>query len=68
MANGKVKWFNSQKGYGFIEPEEGSQDVFVHISAVKAAGMDALSDGQAVSYELETGQNGKPSAVNLEAL
>ena len=68
MANGKVKWFNSQKGYGFIEPEEGSQDVFVHISAGKAAGMDALSDGQAVSYELETGQNGKTSAVNLEAL
>ena len=68
MANGKVKLFNSQKGYGFIEPEEGSQDVFVHISAVKAAGMDALSDGQAVSYELETGQNGKTSAVNLEAL
>ena len=68
MPNGKVKWFNSQKGYGFIEPEEGSQDVFVHISAVKAAGMDALSDGQAVSYELETGQNGKTSAVNLEAL
>jgi len=68
MANGKVKWFNSQKGYGFIEPEEGSQDVFVHISAVKAAGMEALSDGQAVSYELETGQNGKTSAVNLEAL
>ena len=68
MANGKVKWFNSQKGYGFIEPEEGSQDVFVHISAVKAAGMDALSDGQAVSYELETGQNGKTSAVNLEAV
>ena len=68
MANGKVKWFNSQKGYGFIEPEEGSQDVFVHISAVKAAGMDAFSDGQAVSYELETGQNGKTSAVNLEAL
>ena len=68
MANGKVKWFNSQKGYGFIEPEEGSQDVFVHISAVKAAGMDALSDGQAISYELETGQNGKTSAVNLEAL
>ena len=68
MANGKVKWFNSQKGYGFIEPEEGSQDVFVHISAVKAAGMDALSEGQAVSFELETGQNGKTSAVNLEAL
>ena len=68
MANGKVKWFNSQKGYGFIEPEEGEQDVFVHISAVKAAGMDELSDGQAVSYELETSQNGKTSAVNLAAL
>ena len=65
---GKIKWYNSKKGYGFIEPEEGSQDVFVHISAVKAAGMDALSDGQAVSYELETGQNGKTSAINLEAL
>tara|TARA_Y200000002_G_scaffold293287_1_gene247482 strand:- start:14 stop:220 length:207 start_codon:yes stop_codon:yes gene_type:complete len=65
MANGKVKWFNSQKGYGFIEPEDGTQDVFVHISAVKAAGMDELSDGQSLSYELETGQNGKTSAVNL---
>ncbi len=68
MANGKVKWFNSQKGYGFIEPEDGTQDVFVHISAVKAAGMDELSDGQALSYELETGQNGKTSAVDLTSL
>ena len=68
MANGKVKWFNSQKGYGFIEPEDGTQDVFVHISAVKGAGMDELSDGQALSYELETGQNGKTSAVNLTSL
>ncbi|MEK9532770.1 MAG: cold-shock protein [Alphaproteobacteria bacterium] len=68
MANGKVKWFNSQKGYGFIEPEDGTQDVFVHISAVKAAGMDDLSDGQSLSYELETGQNGKTSAVNLTSL
>ncbi|CAI8343358.1 MAG: Cold shock protein CspA [SAR116 cluster bacterium] len=68
MANGKVKWFNSQKGYGFIEPEDGTQDVFVHISAVKAAGMDELSDGQSLSYELETGQNGKTSAVNLTSL
>ena len=68
MANGKVKWFNSQKGYGFIEPEDGSQDVFVHISAVKAAGMDELSDGQSLSYELETGQNGKTSAVDLTSL
>ena len=68
MANGKVKWFNSQKGYGFIEPEDGTQHVFVHISAVKAAGMDDLSDGQSLSYELETGQNGKTSAVNLTSL
>ncbi|MCH1428897.1 cold-shock protein [Alphaproteobacteria bacterium] len=68
MANGKVKWFNSQKGYGFIEPEDGTQDVFVHISAVKAAGMDELSDGQSLSYELETGQNGKTSAVDLTSL
>lgn len=68
MANGKVKWFNSQKGYGFIEPEDGTQDVFVHISAVKAAGMDELSDGQSLSYEMETGQNGKTSAVNLTSL
>ena len=68
MANGKVKWFNSQKGHGFIEPEDGTQDVFVHISAVKAAGMDELSDGQSLSYELETGQNGKTSAVNLTSL
>ena len=68
MANGKVKWFNTQKGYGFIEPEDGTQDVFVHISAVKAAGMDELSDGQSLSYELETGQNGKTSAVNLTSL
>ena len=68
MANGKVKWFNSQKGYGFIEPEDGTQDVFVHISAVKAAGMDELSDGQSLSYELETGQNGKTSAVNLTSI
>ena len=68
MANGKVKWFNSQKGYGFIEPEDGTQDVFVHISAVKAAGMDDLSDGQSLSYELETGQNGKTSAVNLTSV
>ena len=65
---GKLKWFDAKKGYGFISPNDGGQDVFVHISAVKAAGMDALSDGQAVSYELETGQNGKTSAINLEAL
>jgi cold shock protein len=67
MASGKVKWFNAQKGYGFIEPEDGSKDVFVHISAVQRAGLTGLSDGQTVTYELERGQQGKTSAVNLQA-
>jgi CspA family cold shock protein len=67
MATGKVKWFNAQKGYGFIEPEDGSKDVFVHISAVERAGLSGLNDGQTVTYELERGQQGKTSAVNLQA-
>lgn len=66
MSVGTVKWFNATKGYGFIEPEEGSNDVFVHISAVQAAGIDTLNEGQKLSYELETGKNGKTSAVKLE--
>ena len=53
MPNGKVKWFNSQKGYGFIEPEGGTQDVFVHITAVQDSGLDGLSDDQAISFDLE---------------
>ena len=57
MPNGTVKWFNPNKGFGFIEPEGGSQDVFVHISAVEAAGMNTLNDGAKVSFELETGKN-----------
>jgi CspA family cold shock protein len=65
MATGTVKWFNGQKGYGFIQPEEGGADVFVHISAVERAGMTTLKEGQRVSYELERGRNGKTSAVNL---
>jgi CspA family cold shock protein len=65
MATGTVKWFNGQKGYGFIQPEEGGADVFVHISAVERAGMATLKEGQRVSYELERGRNGKTSAVNL---
>ena len=65
MANGTVKWFNAQKGYGFIQPEDGSKDVFVHISAVERAGLGGLAEGQRVSYELERGQQGKTSAVNL---
>lgn len=65
MAIGTVKWFNPAKGYGFIEPEEGGADAFVHISAVEAAGLSSLSDGQKVSYELKPGQNGKSSAEEL---
>ncbi len=65
MAKGTVKWFNADKGYGFIQPEEGGADVFVHISAVERAGLTGLKDNQAISYELETGRNGKTSAGNL---
>ena len=68
MANGTVKWFNGQKGYGFIQPEEGGADVFVHISAVERAGMQSLREGKKVSYEMERGRNGKVAAVNLRAL
>ena len=66
MANGTVKWFNSQKGYGFIQPDDGSKDVFVHISALERAGLDSLHENQKLSYELERGQQGKTSAVNLQ--
>ena len=65
MANGTVKWFNAQKGYGFIQPDDGSKDVFVHISAVERAGLSSLHENQKISYELERGQQGKTSAVNL---
>ncbi len=67
MAIGTVKWFNSAKGYGFIEPEDGSKDAFVHISAVESAGLNSLSEGQKVSYELQS-QNGKSSAENLSII
>lgn len=65
MPNGTVKWFNPAKGFGFIEPEDGSSDAFVHISAVERAGLSQLNEGQKVSYELQTQQNGKLSAENL---
>jgi CspA family cold shock protein len=65
MAIGTVKFFNMDRGYGFITNEAGGKDAFVHISAVERAGMTSLGEGQRVSYELETGQNGKTSAVNL---
>lgn len=64
MATGKVKWFNPQKGFGFIEPAEGGNDVFVHISAVEAAGMRTLEDGQEIEYDIQE-QKGKQSAGNL---
>jgi CspA family cold shock protein len=66
MASGTVKWFNAQKGYGFIQPEDGGADVFVHISAVERAGMDGLNEGQKLNFELEQGQRGRVSAVNLQ--
>jgi CspA family cold shock protein len=66
MTIGTVKWFNSQKGYGFIQPDDGSKDVFVHISAVERAGLSNLHEGQKLSFELERGQQGKTSAVNLQ--
>jgi CspA family cold shock protein len=67
MATGTVKWFNSQKGFGFIQPQDGSKDVFVHISAVERAGLGSLHEGQRLSFELERGRDGKTSAVNLQA-
>ena len=66
MAIGTVKWFNTQKGYGFIQPEDGTKDVFVHITAVERSGMGNLHEGQRVSFELERGNQGKTSAVNLQ--
>jgi CspA family cold shock protein len=66
MAVGTVKWFNPQKGFGFIQQEQGGADVFVHISAVEQAGLATLNDGQKVSFDLESGRQGKTSAVNLK--
>jgi CspA family cold shock protein len=69
MATGVVKWFNGQKGFGFIQPDDGGQDVFVHISAVERANMSSLNEGQKISYEMETDQrNGKKSAGQLQAI
>ena len=65
MIKGTVKWFNPGKGYGFITPDDGTKDAFVHITAVQRAGLAGLDEGQRVQYELKTGQNGKTSAENL---
>lgn len=68
MPTGIVKWFNSAKGYGFIEPNDGSSDAFVHISAVERAGLSGLREGQKVEYEVVPGRDGKSSADNLVVL
>jgi CspA family cold shock protein len=68
MAKGTVKWFNTTKGYGFIQPDEGGKDVFVHISAVERSGLTGLADNQKISYELREGRDGKVSAADLELL
>ena len=68
MTTGTVKFYNAERGYGFIQPEDGGKDSFVHISAVQAAGMQTLDKEQRVSYEVETGRNGKESAVNLASV
>ena len=65
MATGTVKWFNPTKGFGFIAPDGGSKDVFVHISAVERSGLNGLRDDQKVSFDIETGRDGRESAVNL---
>ncbi|MBL6638636.1 MAG: cold-shock protein [Planktomarina sp.] len=67
MATGTVKWFNADKGYGFIAPDNGGEDVFVHITAVQRAGLDGLKDNQKVSFEVETGRNGREAATDLQA-
>ena len=65
MAQGTVKWFNTQKGYGFINPDDGDNDVFVHITAVQNSGLKGLNEGQKVTYDLEEQRNGKMAAVGL---
>jgi len=68
MANGTVKWYNATKGYGFIEPEDGGKDAFIHISALERSGIATLNDGQKVSYDLTPGRHGKEAAENIQVL
>jgi CspA family cold shock protein len=68
MAAGTVKWFNATKGFGFIQPDDGTKDVFVHISAVERAGLRSLMEGQKVDFQIEQGRDGKSSASNLTVL
>jgi len=68
MATGTVKWFNAEKGFGFIAPDEGGKDVFVHITALREAGLESLRDDQKVSYELQSGRDGRSSAGALQLL
>jgi len=68
VATGTVKWFNPSKGFGFIQPDDGSKDVFVHVSAVEKAGLSTLNEGQKVGFELVKGKNGKSSAENLKSV
>ncbi len=68
MPTGTVKWFNPVKGFGFIEPEDGSKDVYVNMSAVRSAGLDTLNEGQRVEFDIEPGKDGKTAAANLVAI
>ena len=67
MATGTVKWFNADKGYGFIAPDNGGEDVFVHVTAIQRAGLDGLNKNQKVNFEVETGRNGREAATDLQA-
>lgn len=65
MATGTVKWFNATKGYGFVQPDAGGKDVFLHVSALERAGLSSIADGQKINYELESGRDGRSSAASI---